>query len=65
VVVDASGWGKLDVSVRDLSLDSTRGGVAGRSLVVHENPDDLRTDPTGNSGSRIACGTIHVASKVR
>jgi Cu-Zn family superoxide dismutase len=28
------------------------------SLVVHANPDDDRTDPTGNSGARIACGVI-------
>jgi len=30
----------------------------GTSLVVHERPDDMRTDPAGNSGRRIACGVI-------
>ncbi|CAA9305411.1 MAG: Superoxide dismutase [Cu-Zn] precursor [uncultured Chloroflexi bacterium] len=30
----------------------------GSSLVIHADPDDHVTDPTGNSGARIACGTI-------
>ena len=30
----------------------------GTSLVIHEKADDMMTDPSGNSGARIACGTI-------
>ena len=30
----------------------------GAALVVHANPDDLRTDPSGNSGARIRCGVV-------
>src|SRR5215213_11973704 len=30
----------------------------GTSLVVHEKADDMKTDPSGNSGARIACGVI-------
>ena len=30
----------------------------GTSLIIHLNRDDLKTDPSGNSGDRIACGTI-------
>lgn len=30
----------------------------GTSLIVHEHADDMKTDPSGNSGNRIACGTI-------
>ena len=30
----------------------------GTSLIVHEKADDQKTDPSGNSGGRIACGTI-------
>ena len=30
----------------------------GTSLIVHEKADDMKTDPSGNSGGRIACGTI-------
>ncbi|MBI3029313.1 MAG: superoxide dismutase family protein [Candidatus Rokubacteria bacterium] len=30
----------------------------GSALVIHANPDDEMTDPTGNSGGRIACGVL-------
>jgi Cu-Zn family superoxide dismutase len=30
----------------------------GSALVIHADPDDLTTDPSGNSGDRIACGVI-------
>jgi Cu-Zn family superoxide dismutase len=33
----------------------------GSSIVIHENRDDQVTDPTGNSGDRIACGVIRSA----
>ena len=33
------------------------GGIA---LVVHAGPDDMRTDPSGNAGSRIVCGVVRV-----
>ena len=32
--------------------------VIGKSIVIHENPDDYRTQPAGDSGKRIACGVI-------
>lgn len=32
--------------------------VIGRSVVIHENPDDYRTQPSGASGKKIACGMI-------
>jgi Cu-Zn family superoxide dismutase len=30
----------------------------GTSIVIHAGPDDMMTDPSGNSGARIACGKI-------
>jgi len=32
--------------------------VVGRSVVIHESPDDYRTEPAGDSGRKIACGVI-------
>jgi Cu-Zn family superoxide dismutase len=33
-------------------------GTAPRALVIHADPDDGRTDPSGNSGARVVCGVI-------
>jgi Cu-Zn family superoxide dismutase len=33
----------------------TGGGTA---LVIHAKPDDMKTDPSGNAGDPVACGTI-------
>jgi superoxide dismutase, Cu-Zn family len=30
----------------------------GTALVIHASPDDMKTDPAGNAGARIACGVI-------
>jgi Cu-Zn family superoxide dismutase len=32
--------------------------IIGRSLIIHQNPDDYRSQPAGNSGKRLACGII-------
>jgi Cu-Zn family superoxide dismutase len=34
----------------------------GTSIMVHEKADDMKTDPTGNAGNRIACGVIMAPS---
>ncbi|QGU94976.1 superoxide dismutase family protein [Clostridium bovifaecis] len=34
------------------------GDIIGKSVIIHENPDDYRTQPAGNSGKRLACGVI-------
>ena len=32
--------------------------VVGKSVIIHQNPDDYRTQPAGNAGKRLACGVI-------
>ena len=32
--------------------------IIGKSVIIHQNPDDYRTQPAGNSGKRMACGVI-------
>jgi Cu-Zn family superoxide dismutase len=53
---DAAGNATIDSRVRGLAGGPTE--FAGKALVVHVSPDDYTTQPTGNSGARIACGVI-------
>ena len=62
LVVGANGAGSLVVTTDRFSLAAGRPtsllDADGSALVVHAGPDDLKTDPTGNSGARIACGVV-------
>lgn len=58
--VTANADGKLVVETRiNGAMLSDAGGVLdsdGASVVIHEKPDDYKTDPSGNSGKRLICG---------
>jgi Cu-Zn family superoxide dismutase len=56
IEADGSGNARLNWTGK-LSL-SGNDSIIGKSVVVHEKEDDLKTDPAGNSGARIACGVI-------
>ncbi len=57
IVSDASGNANYRATLTDFSLvgDQT---IIGRSVVVHRDPDDYKSQPAGNSGPRIGCGLI-------
>jgi Cu-Zn family superoxide dismutase len=56
---DAAGVAKINFTVGDISVSRDRpDGIIGRAVVVHAVADDLKTDPTGNAGGRVACGVI-------
>ena len=61
LVVKADGTGELTATVKGAHLDATAMGLLdsdGSALVIHAAPDDYKTDPSGNSGGRIACGVV-------
>ncbi|MEO6137969.1 MAG: superoxide dismutase family protein [Luteimonas sp.] len=59
IIVDASGVAHVDVTIVGISLGGDAStNILDRALVVHAVADDYRTQPSGNSGTRIACGVV-------
>jgi Cu-Zn family superoxide dismutase len=60
IEANARGIARLDVVDPHLGF-AGHTSIIGRGLIVHEKADDLKTQPTGNAGGRVACGVIGVA----
>lgn len=60
LTVSETGTGTMSVHISGdtASLESQLFDTDGTALVIHAGPDDYKTDPSGNSGSRIACGVL-------
>lgn len=55
---DGNGTARIDALVSGLTVAQGPSSVVGRGLIVHRDPDDYRTQPTGNAGPRLACAVI-------
>ena len=64
VMINARGTGTLSVQLPGArtDLEAALFDTDGVAIVVHADPDDYQTDPSGNSGARIACGALQRAS---
>lgn len=59
IVFNADGVAKVNFTVGDIAVSrDAPNGIIGRAVIVHAAVDDLKTDPTGNAGGRVACGVI-------
>lgn len=55
---DAKGVARFAFTSRSIRVDNGDTNVVGRGLIVHRDPDDFATQPTGNAGPRLACAVI-------
>jgi Cu-Zn family superoxide dismutase len=59
--VGSGGTAQTTVTASNVNLGDDRHSVfsnGGTALVIHAKADDMKSDPAGNAGDRIACGTI-------
>jgi len=61
IAADASGTAHVDLTVNDISIAGMKDPIIGRGVVIHRDPDDLKSQPVGNAGPRIAVGVIGIA----
>ncbi len=60
---DASGVADTSFEVKGTLLGTGAADLIGKAFVVHADPDDYMSQPSGNAGKRIACGVIATPAK--
>ena len=60
ITVSSDGKAEITVTAPDASMSPGKYSILanGAALVIHAKADDMKTDPAGNAGGRIACGVI-------
>jgi Cu-Zn family superoxide dismutase len=58
IEIAADGTGSLQISTALLTVGPGPNSAVGRAVILHEKADDMKTQPTGDAGGRIACGVI-------
>lgn len=60
ITADANGNVEARFTTRSITVAEGPISAIGRAIIVHANPDDLATQPTGNAGGRIGCGVVQM-----
>lgn len=57
---DADGNAHYEITVDNITIDGDMNPIVGKGVIVHADPDDLQSQPTGAAGSRVSCGVIEL-----
>lgn len=64
VTADDSGVATIDIEDKVISLQGEH-SIIGKAMVVHAGADDLHSQPSGDSGDRVACGVVKAVSPTK
>ncbi len=53
-LIENNGFAYMNVLINKFKIKD----ILGKVIIIHDSPDDFKTQPSGNSGSKIACGKI-------
>ena len=53
-MIKNNGYAYMSVLINKFKIKE----ILGKVVIIHDSPDDFKTQPSGNSGTRIACGKI-------
>jgi Cu-Zn family superoxide dismutase len=60
ITAGKDGKATTTITIKGVTLAEGDTSIAGKGFIIHAKPDDMKTQPTGNAGDRVACGTITV-----
>jgi Cu-Zn family superoxide dismutase len=61
LVADSSGEARFETEIAGATLAAGDNSLMNRAIIVHAEADDFKTQPSGASGARVACGVIKTA----
>ena len=58
ITADKDGKGTATLTIKGVTLGDGDTSIVGKGFIIHAKADDLKSQPVGNAGDRVACGVI-------